>query len=60
MFFRLTYPPSHLHSGPSQVEDLMHDKHVVTGAFESVLEGMQGDLKEVKGRLEELRMERDR
>ena len=43
-----------------QVQALEHDKHVITGAFERVVEGMQADLGEVKGRLEALRLERDR
>lgn len=42
-----------------QVQALEHDKHVVTSAFERVLGGLQGDLGEVKGRLEALRRERD-
>ena len=42
-----------------QVQALEHDKHVITGAFEQVLGGMQGDLRDVKDRLDSLRRERD-
>ncbi|PSC76497.1 disulfide-isomerase like 2-2 [Micractinium conductrix] len=42
-----------------KVHALEHDKHVITGAFEAVVGGMQADLVDVKQTLEALRVERD-
>ena len=43
-----------------QVLALEHDKNVITNAFERVLSGMQGDMRDVKQRLEQLHAERNR
>lgn len=56
---RLLPDPILLPQPPAQVCALEHDRGVVTAAFERVLRGLQGDLADVKGRLEGLRRERD-